>query len=140
MEVFVSALYMYVFVFTIYSVHPIFRGHEIFHDDMIMYVSYTINIFIAWSNLWILWTNGNSCIYEQQKQNTSFLSCNEYVDRIWKFRSLYFSLPLLPVLIPFFSNQPHFNQSPAAIRLIFWYLSKLQTQWYKLKQYFLGQK
>ena len=47
MEVFVSALYMYVFVFTIYSVHPIFRGHEIFHDDMIMYVSYTINTFTA---------------------------------------------------------------------------------------------
>ena len=28
--------------------------------------SYTINIFIAWSNLWILWTKGNSCIYEQK--------------------------------------------------------------------------
>ena len=53
--------------------HHHHRGHTMFHDDMIMYsnindqqpVIAMITRSSPWSNLWILWTNGNSCIYER---------------------------------------------------------------------------
>ena len=50
------------------------RGHEIFMMAWLCMLSRIINkifiynqhTFIAWSSLWIWWTNGNWCIYEQK--------------------------------------------------------------------------
>ena len=63
------------------------RGHEMFHDDMIMYaiindqqsVIAMITRSSPWSNLWILWTNGNSCIYEWNFQKFVHICMNSHL-------------------------------------------------------------
>ena len=63
------------------------RGHEMFHDDMIMYaiindqqsVIAMITRSSPWSNLWILWTNGNSCMYEWNFQKFVHICMNSHL-------------------------------------------------------------
>ena len=64
-----------------------------FHDDMIMYgiindqqsVIAVITRSSPWSNLWILWTNGNSCTYEWNFQNFVHMHEFSFVHKIHKF-------------------------------------------------------